>query len=1193
MWQPTHLQVTVQRARNLNYKGKNETNDAFVVIALGKDKFQTSIKEKATSSVEWHEECELPIPAHGNTANVNLTVYHRNALGLDEFLGQIQFPLSEFDVYERPRNRWHRLKGKPEKDRKKGEKERGELEIKVAFTVKSGSLLDVSKKEKNKSITSLKNLGGSLMSLGSKEKANLKSFAKSVSHKIDKIAHKPGKKKGRKGSRDSQGFPQELMQSRQRAGDADPGVISDSEDDFGFDEEVTVNTRSSSPYSTVSRGSSVLQEVHEDDGLHLNGTNHLSDSRGPPKPARLGGSVLEVPSIALESPSPTPSPEPILHAQSEESTTPPPLSPNPPLTFPNLTPINLRTHSDTPSLQDSAFSDSATTLSLSSSVMTKDSNSLVSLESSFHEPVSLTKKVFHESIDVQKTPTPELSPSYKKVFTESPPPVVDLPNHEPSSQRRKVFHDPAAVQDTPTPEPSPSYKNVFPESPPAVVDLPTYEPSTPYKKVFTESPPTVVDLPNYESSPPRTKISRDPAAVQDTPISKPSPAYKKVFTESPPAVVDLPNHEPSPQRTKVFHDPAAVQGPPTPEPLSLYKKVFTESPPAVVNLPNHEPSPQRRKVFLEPSAMQDPPTPEPSPQRRKGFHEPVVVQDPPNPEPSSQRRKGFHEPVVVQDPPNPEPSPQRRKGFHEPVVVQDPPNPEPSPQRRKGFHEPVVVQDPPNPEPSPQRRKGFHEPVVVQDPPNPEPSPQRRKGFHEPVVVQDPPIPEPSPQRRKGFREPAVMKDPPTPEPSPLKRKVLNESPAAAVQDPSLHKPSPLQKAVFPESVMVENPPSPVQPLKYSRSHSDTTTTTMPSLASNKNDESLVVLSPKSRSLSISSSPKVLHRSVFTSSPIKESNTQKRSALETLAFSSTKISLLETDPSTQFPATPTYKRSNSELTPSAPNTPSSHNGIDVSAPSTPTTSASVYSFGSDYATPSTPATPKDSSSNPSPSPTSRTSRGTPGLAERPSAAVVRSGSLHEKPTTQPVIDEWEKKLYGRNAMVGSMENVNRSDSRSSLSTSLSSSTQDVTRADEHGSRFPEIKALRLEKKSREDGDEGDGKKRRGKGAGLKAKLFGNSRERIGEEDGRVVEGGNDRLPHPPTRQSRLPQEIHDKFAGKSREDLMEMIVNLQSSLEKSVRHTRDLEDYIDGLLLRVMETTPQLLQTPLTKNKKTKVFGPH
>ncbi|XP_071537345.1 uncharacterized protein Rip11 isoform X4 [Panulirus ornatus] len=469
MWQPTHVQVTVQKAKSLLYKGKHETNDAFVVIALGKDKFQTSIKEKATSAVEWHEECELAIPSHGNTASLNLTVYHRNALGLDEFLGQVQLPLSEFDVYERPRNRWHRLKGKPEKDRKKGEKERGELEVKVAFIVKSGSLLDVSnKKEKNKSITSLKNLGGSLMSLGSKEKANLKSFAKSVSHKIDKIAQKPGKKKSRKESRDGQGFPQELMRSRQHAGDADPGVISDSDDDFGFDEEVTVNTRSSSPYSTVSRGSSFLQEVHEDDGVHLNGNNHiLSESRPPPKPARLG-------------------------------------------------------------------------------------------------------------------------------------------------------------------------------------------------------------------------------------------------------------------------------------------------------------------------------------------------------------------------------------------------------------------------------------------------------------------------------------------------------------------------------------------------------------------------------------------------------------------------------------------------------------------------------------------------------------------------------------------------------VVGSMENVNRSDSQSSLSTSLSSSTLDVTRTDEHGSRFPEIKALRLEKKSREEGDEGDGKKRRGKGGGLKSKLFGgSSRERIGEEDGRIVEGGNDRLPHPPTHQSRLPQEIHDKFAGKSREDLMEMIVNLQSAMEKNARHTRDLEDYIDGLLLRVMESTPQILQAPITMNKKIKVFGPH
>ena len=35
------------------------TNDAFVTIGLGKEKYQTSVKEKATESVEWCEQCEL------------------------------------------------------------------------------------------------------------------------------------------------------------------------------------------------------------------------------------------------------------------------------------------------------------------------------------------------------------------------------------------------------------------------------------------------------------------------------------------------------------------------------------------------------------------------------------------------------------------------------------------------------------------------------------------------------------------------------------------------------------------------------------------------------------------------------------------------------------------------------------------------------------------------------------------------------------------------------------------------------------------------------------------------------------------------------------------------------------------------------------------------------------------------------
>ncbi|XP_042876014.1 rab11 family-interacting protein 1-like isoform X4 [Penaeus japonicus] len=802
MWQPTHVQVTVQRARNLLYKGKNETNDAFVVIALGKDKFQTSIKEKAVSNVDWHEECELAIPSHGNTAALKLTVFHRNALGLDEFLGQIELPLSEFDVYERPRNRWHRLKGKPEKDRKKGEKERGDLEVKVAFTVKSGSLLDVSNKtSKNKSITSLKNLGGSLMSLGSKEKASLKNFAKSVSHKIDKVAHKPGKKKNRKESRDNQGFPQELMQSRQHAGEADPGVISDSDDEgFGFDEEVTVNTRSSSPYSTISRGSSLLQESHEDEALRHNSHNlSIPETRPPPKPARLGGHV-DVPIIAVE-PMPPPSPQSSISSHSQEPSTPVPAS-NPPMMFPNLTPINLSSHNDSQSSRDSTSSDSAMTMSLTSSITTKD-NSIPSLE-----PVS-----------------PETTPE-------------------------------------PAPEPTPSLKE---------------------------------------------------------------------------------------------------------------------------------------------------------------------------------------------------------------------------------------------------------------------------------------------------DQKPNVPRDPPSPE----------------------------------------------KPVRFKRSSSVTETTSPPSPASIKSEQSLAVPSPtKGRSLSTSAAPKVMERTVITP-PAKEPSTPKGSALESLVSSASKVSLVEralVSPTTP----PTLEKSGSSQNILEVKAPIEQNGFNVSAPPTPTSPrAFTFTLGSDSATPSSPATPKESSSGPTPAtPTFQTFRGTPGLAERPSAAVVRSGSLHEKPNNQPVVDEWERKLYGRNAkvkkitpdkakVVGSMENMNRSDSRSSLGNSRSSSTHDVTRGEEPGTRFPEIKALRLEKKSREDGDETEGKKRRGKVGGLKSKLFGgNSRERIGEEDGRFVEGGNDRLPHPPTHQSRLPQEIHDKFAGKSREDLLEMIVNLQASIEKNARHTRDLEDYIDGLLLRVMETTPNLLQAPINKAKK-------
>ncbi|XP_039298234.1 rab11 family-interacting protein 1 isoform X2 [Nilaparvata lugens] len=233
MWSPTHVQLTVQKAKGLITKGKNGTNDAFVTIALGKDKYQTSLKAKASEIIEWHEKCDLQIPKQGNTAEITLTVFHRNFLGVDEFLGCVSIPLADFDVYEMPRNKWYKLKDKPGKDKKK---ERGELEVKVAFVVMSGSLADLTKKDKHKSsVGQLSQVfSGSLISISSLDKRK----------GLKKLASKIGKKVKSPKHNDADGLDEISIgtgMSRQVPGDADPGVISEgegeSEDEFTDEEQ--------------------------------------------------------------------------------------------------------------------------------------------------------------------------------------------------------------------------------------------------------------------------------------------------------------------------------------------------------------------------------------------------------------------------------------------------------------------------------------------------------------------------------------------------------------------------------------------------------------------------------------------------------------------------------------------------------------------------------------------------------------------------------------------------------------------------------------------------------------------------------------------------------------------------------------------------------------------------------------------
>jgi len=41
-----------------------------------------------------------------------------------------------------------------------------------------------------------------------------------------------------------------------------------------------------------------------------------------------------------------------------------------------------------------------------------------------------------------------------------------------------------------------------------------------------------------------------------------------------------------------------------------------------------------------------------------------------------------------------------------------------------------------------------------------------------------------------------------------------------------------------------------------------------------------------------------------------------------------------------------------------------------------------------------------------------------------------------------------------------------------------------------------------------------------------------------------------------------------------------MVCSLEASVEHQSKKLKDLEDYLDNLLLRVMETTPRILQNP-------------
>ncbi|XP_064353933.1 rab11 family-interacting protein 1 isoform X4 [Dromaius novaehollandiae] len=151
-WAPTHVQVTVLRARGLRAKAAagGGGSDAYAVMALGGEKFRTSVAERCQGRPAWREEAAFELPPPPRPAALRLTVLHRALVGLDKFLGRAEVDLAALRADgARRHSRWYKLHSKPGKK----EKERGEIEVDIQFmrSNMTASMFDLSMKDKSRS----------------------------------------------------------------------------------------------------------------------------------------------------------------------------------------------------------------------------------------------------------------------------------------------------------------------------------------------------------------------------------------------------------------------------------------------------------------------------------------------------------------------------------------------------------------------------------------------------------------------------------------------------------------------------------------------------------------------------------------------------------------------------------------------------------------------------------------------------------------------------------------------------------------------------------------------------------------------------------------------------------------------------------------------------------------------------------
>ncbi|KAM6113196.1 rab11 family-interacting protein 1 [Phoenicopterus ruber ruber] len=119
-------------------------------MALGRDKFSTSVAERCQGEPLWREEATFELPPPPRPAALRLTVLHRALVGLDKFLGRAEVDLAALRADGgRRHTRWYKLRSKPGKK----EKERGEIEVDIQFmrSNMTASMFDLSVKDKSRS----------------------------------------------------------------------------------------------------------------------------------------------------------------------------------------------------------------------------------------------------------------------------------------------------------------------------------------------------------------------------------------------------------------------------------------------------------------------------------------------------------------------------------------------------------------------------------------------------------------------------------------------------------------------------------------------------------------------------------------------------------------------------------------------------------------------------------------------------------------------------------------------------------------------------------------------------------------------------------------------------------------------------------------------------------------------------------